>query len=160
MSPKLRMLLFIALLFVLGVGGLVFAFGDQLGVLPRGEPRVVAFEQLDRDVGYVEVVGTAHYPVRVKQRFEPTWLRPDPPTIHIFPLFPKGDTMSREITVLVLSQVEPDRMLGLEDRAVRGEVQRPTSRVLTRGVLDTFREHAYQFSDDFLLLIEDPPEAE
>lgn len=157
MSPKRRMFLYIALLVLLGLGGVVYALGDVLGLVPRGEPSALAYEALDRDSGYVEVKGTAHYPVRVKQTFEPTLLRPEPPTQHIFPLFPPGDTMGREITILVISQVEPDRMLGLEDRLVRGEVTRPTSRLLTRGVLDTFHEHAYQFSDDFLLLIEDPP---
>jgi hypothetical protein len=157
MSSKRRMFLYIALLLLLGLGGVAFALGDEFGLVPRGEPSALAYDALDRDSGYVEVRGTAHYPVRVKQTFEATWLRPDPSTQHIFPLFPPGDTMGREITILVISQVEPDRMLGLEDRLVRGEVRRPTSRLLTRGVLDTYREYTYQFSDDFLLLIEDPP---
>ncbi len=158
MSGKRSLILFVAVLVVLGLVGLFLATGGRL--VPRGEPRAVGFDQLVRDAGYVEVLGTAHYPVRVKQTFEPTWLKPEPPTQHIFPLFAKGDTTGREITILVLSEVEPDRMLGLEDRTVRGEVVRPTSRLLTRGVLDTFREHQYQFADPFLLLIEDPPAAE
>jgi hypothetical protein len=156
MSPKRPMVLYIVLLSLLALGGVAYALGDRLGLLPRGEPRALAYEELDRDSGYVEVLGTAHYPVRVKQSFEPTWLRSEPRTQHIFPLFPPGDTMGREIRILVISESEPDRMLGLEDRRVRGEIVRPTSRLLTRGVLDTYREHAYQFSDDFLLLIEDP----
>jgi hypothetical protein len=68
--------------------------------------------------------------------------------------------MGREIHILVLSETEPDRMLGLEDRKIRGEIRVPTSSLLTRGVLDTYREHAYQFTDDFLLLLEDPPSVE
>ena len=117
----------------------------------------MAYEDLDRDSGYVQVDGTAHYPVRVSQTFQATWLKPEPPTNHVFPLFASGDTMDRTIRILVISQVEPDRILGFEDRTVRGEISRPTSRLLTRGVLDTFREHAYGFTDDFLLLVEDPP---
>lgn len=159
MSNKHRLLTFVALLVVLALGGTLVAFRGQLPLLPRGEPSVVTFEQLDRDSGHVEVMGTLHYPVRVTQTFEATWLRPEPPTQHIFPLFAKGDTMGREIRVLVLSEVEPDRMFGLEDRLVRGEIERPNSRLLNRGVLDTFHEHSYQFDADFLLLIEDPPSA-
>ncbi len=156
MASKRSPLLFGLFLLLLLLGGGLFLLRDR--IIPRGEPRQLAWDQIAEGSGYVEVAGTAHYPVRVKQTFQPTWLNRDPPTLHIFPLFAPGDTMSREIHVLVLSQVEPDRMLGLEDRRVRGEVRIPTSRLLTRGVLDTYREHAYQFTDDFLLLIEDPPE--
>ncbi len=157
MSNKRRLLTFVAVLVALGLGGAFVASRGELPFLPRGEPSAVSFEELDSGSGYVEVVGTAHYPVRVRQTFEATWLKPEPPTLHIFPLFAKGDTMGREIRILVLSQAEPDRVLGLEDRVVRGQIRRPTSRLLTRGVMDTFREHAYGFDADFLLLIEDAP---
>jgi hypothetical protein len=158
MSPKRRMLAFVVTLLLLGGGGVAFIMADDLRLLPRGEPRAIGWEEVDRDSGYVEVVGTAHYPVRVKQTFEPTWLKPHPPTLHIFPLFAQGDTMGREISLLVISEQEPDRMLGLEDRKVRGAVTPPTSRLLTRGVLDTYRDQGYEFADGFLLLLEDPPE--
>jgi hypothetical protein len=156
MSPKRRTFAFIASLVFLGFGGVVYVMADDMRLLPRGEPRALSWEEVDRDSGYVEVVGTAHYPVRVKQTFEPTWLKPDPPTLHIFPLFPQGDTMGREISLLVISESEPDRMLGVQDRKIRGEVTPPTSRLLTRGVLDTYRDHGYDFADGFLLLLEDP----
>ncbi len=157
MSRKAGLLIFVALLAVLGLGGLFVAMGGTSSFVPRGEPTIAEVAELERDSGYVEVLGTAHYPVRVKQTFEATWLKPQPPTQHIFPLFPQGDTMGRDIRILVLSQTEPDRMLGLEDRRVRGQVVRPTSRLLTRSVLDTFREQAYEFDAEFLLLVEDPP---
>lgn len=156
MSSKRMLLVFVAALAVVGASVVLFALRGELGVL-RGEPTQVPWAEVDRDSGYVIVEGTAHYPVHVKQTYQPTWLRRDPPTQYIFPLFGPGDTMSREIRILVLSQVAPDRMLGLQDLNVRGEIRRPTSRLLTRGVLDTFREHSYQFADDFLLLIADPP---
>jgi len=157
MSRKARLLIYVALLAVIALGVLFVATGGASSLVPRGEPTIVEVAALDRGSGYVEVLGTLHYPVRVKQTFEATWLKPEPPTQHIFPLFPQGDTMGRDIRILVISEVEPDRMLGLEDRRVRGQIVRPTSRLLTRGVLDTFREHAYEFDAEFLLLVEDPP---
>ncbi len=158
MTPKRRLLIFVVLLAVLALGGTLWALRVELPFVPRGEPTVASWGQLGPDSGYVEVLGTAHYPVRVKQSFEPTWLKPNPPTLFIFPFFAQGDTMGREIQILVLSQEEPDRLLGLQDRTIRGEVVRPTNRLLTRSVLDTFRDHGYGFADGFLLLIEDPPE--
>ncbi len=159
MSNKHRLLIFVGLLSIVGVGVLVLTQGSRLGVF-RGEPAAARWEDLVEGSGYVEVSGTAHYPVRVRQSYQGSWLRPGERTVHIFPFFPPGDTMGREIHILVLSETEPDRMLGLEDRKIRGEIRVPTSSLLTRGVLDTYREHAYQFTDDFLLLLEDPPSVE
>lgn len=158
MARKRILLVVVAGLLAAAIAALFAVRAGVFPQLPRGEPAVVAFEDLSRESGYVEVEGTAHYPVRVKQTFQPTWFHPEPPTTHVYPLFSPGDTMGRSIGILVLSQLEPDRLLGFQDRTVRGEIRPPNTRLLTRGVLDTFRDHAYEFEDGFLLLVENPPE--
>jgi len=117
-------------------------------------PVATDFADLDLSQRAVITSGTAHYPVRVKQSFRSSWFKPHPATMHVYPLFPQGDTMAREIQVLVLSAVEPDPMLGFEDKTLRARVRRPTTRWLTRAVLKAFEQVEYSFAEPFLLLVE------
>ncbi|MFH1469896.1 MAG: hypothetical protein ABIO70_36265 [Pseudomonadota bacterium] len=130
------------------------------GALPLdlgGPPAPVALGDLTVRSGHVVTEGTAHYPVRVSQAYAATLLRREQRTLHIFPLFPTHDSVSREVHVMVLTERDPDRLLGFEDLTVAGHTHRPSSRWLSRGVLDTFRDHGYTFPEDFVLLVEDPP---
>ncbi len=160
MSRRRRLLVLFAVSSLLVLGA-VSAAHQGLGPFAlRGEPVAQSWEQLSLELRRVSTRGTAHYPVRVKQSFKATWLNRDPALQHIFPLFAPGDTMGRDIRVLVMSQVEPDPILGFEDRQVVGLLRRPSSQWLTRGVLETFRDHGYGFEEDFLLLVEDAPAAD
>lgn len=150
-----------ALLALFGVG--VVAWCGWEGWLPFSfgrRPRTVPIEDVRLGDGYVSTTGTAHYTVRVSQTYGATWLQRRERTVQVFPLFRSLDTRGREVHVLVLSERTPDRLLDFEDRTVTGWVRRPTVRWLGRGVLDAFYAVGYEFPDDYVLLIEDPPERE
>ncbi len=124
-------------------------------------PEPVSVPLLDVAPGHkvVTVEGTAHYPLRVKQRVKNS-LFGSQYDVWLFPFFQRGDTTGREIRFLVSSPREPEQMLGFEDRRVTAVVRKPTTSRLSVAVLEAFERKGYTFADDFLLLEEmkDPDE--
>jgi len=121
------------------------------------EPREVAVQDLASGQGLVQVRGTAHYPVRVAQDYRPSLLSGSQ-VVWVFPLFPPGDTLGREIRILVLSYTEPDPILSFEMRAIVGWPRKPTRRRVASTVVEAFETLGYRFPADWVVLEEYPPE--
>ncbi len=121
------------------------------------EPREVSVADLAVGQGLVQVRGTAHYPVRVAQDYRPSLIPPTSQIVWIFPLFPPGDTLGREIRILVLSYTEPDPILSYEMRSLEGWPLKPTRRRVATNVIEAFKILGYTFADDWVVLEERPP---
>ena len=123
--------------------------------LPEAPPAEIVDLRVEMDAA--RVTGTAHYPMRLSIARGGRFGRPD--TVWwVFPLFPSGDTMSRQITALVVSPHEPERLVGFENMTVEGWV-RPPPALITPDVEQAFRESGYSFGEDYVLLEAFPPAA-
>ena len=114
------------------------------------EPEEVALADLTVEHDAVRVTGTAHYPVRVTQERQGrfghvggTW--------YVFPLFDKGDTMSRTIRVIVATPVPIDDLAQYEDMTVEGYAL-PSPAAMTPSTEDMFQEQGYTFADDYFVV--------
>ena len=141
------------LLVVIG-GPLLLVVGVTVGVVwwdrgapPGFDPPVidVALEDLNRDHRGVRFQGTAHYEARVAQSTA------DGERWSIFPVFPKGDTMSRDAHVLVRMPGDPDALYSFEDLRVEG-MARPPGRLVPRAVREAIYDAGYSLTDDFVLV--------
>jgi hypothetical protein len=108
-------------------------------------PHPTAIEALTREHRGVRIKGTAHYEVRLSQTMEGGEI------FWIFPLMSQGDTLSREINVLIRTPRGPERMVTYEDLRIDGIV-RPAGRVITPRIFDRFQDGGYDFSDGFVLI--------
>jgi hypothetical protein len=75
----------------------------------------------------------------------------------VYPLLKKGDTLGREIHVLLRTPVQPDDLYGFEDRTLEG-FARPPGNLVDRTVKDTLLKKGYHFTSDFVLVEEWPAE--
>lgn len=123
----------------------------------RGAPPGFRPEAVDVDVGTinrdhrgVRLTGTAHLQARLRQTAGGE-------TFYLYPMLPKGDTLGREIHVLLRTPVQPDDLYGFEDRTIEG-FARPPGNLVDRTVKDTLQGKGYHFTDDFVLVEEWPPE--
>jgi len=129
------------------VGASVFALiwwerGAPPGFLPT--PHDVSIQDITRNHRGVRVEGTAHYGLRIVQTTaEVSW--------YLYPLFEPGDTMGREIKVLVRSTVQPEPLLGFEDLVIEG-FARPPGRLIDASITTGLREYGYTFVDDYVLV--------
>lgn len=127
--------------------GLVWWFrGAPPGFRPTPVERTP--DQVSLDDRGVKVVGTAHYPVHLKQTSkdqETTW--------YLFPLFNKGDTMGRRIHVMVRTTHRPDPILGFEDMTVEG-LARPPGMLVPSAAREALEQKGYTFDPDFVLIEE------
>lgn len=130
---------------LLVLGMVTWDRGAPPGCNPPAKPRALA-ELTLKDRG-VEVHGTAHYPVRLQMG---TGSRGDAP-VYVFPLFETGDTLGREVRVLVMTTAPPDPLLGYEDRTIRGLV-RPAAGMVPEAARDALKLQGYKLSDDTLLI--------
>ena len=118
-------------------------------------PESLDLPQVDITHPVVTTAGTAHYPVRVKQVFRNGVLGRQY-TVWLYPLFPLGDILGKEIQYLVLDPRQPDPILGFEDRSFTAEVAEPTEKKVTLRVREAFQAEGYTFADDWLLLLAHP----
>ena len=119
------------------------------GALPFMRPAAVDVSV--EDINYddyrgVRVKGTAHYELRIQQK-EGDQL------YTMYPLFPPGDTIGRDVRVIVRTKKVPDRLLGFEDVTVEG-LARPPGRLVPSAVTDALLERGYSIQDDFVLINE------
>jgi hypothetical protein len=121
------------------------------------DPVEVGVEDLVPGQGLVRVRGTAHYPLRVAQDYRASLIPPTSQVVWIFPLFPPGDTLGREIRILVLSYTEPDPILSFEMRTIVGWPRKPTRRRVATNVIEAFKHLGFTFASDWVVLEERPP---
>ncbi len=123
------------------------------GAPPGFDPPVVDVEisDINREHRGVRIRGTGHYEARVQQRSAngETWT--------LFPLFPKGDTLSREAHVLVRTTREIDTLYGFEDLTVEG-MARPPGRLVPRAAREAIYDRGYALTDKFVLIEEFEPD--
>ena len=124
------------------------------GAPPGFRPTIhdVAVSEVSREHRGVRVNGTAHYPVRLRLT------REGGETLFLFPIFEKGDTSSREISVMVQTTRAPDELLGFEDMTVEG-LARPPGAEVPRDARQALEQAGYYFTEDFVLIqaFDDPP---
>jgi hypothetical protein len=138
---------------ILAVATAAFAFvWWERGAPPGFRPEAVDVDvaSIDRDHRGVRITGTAHLQARLRQTAGGQ-------TFYVYPLLAKGDTLGREIHVLLRTQVEPDDLYGFEDRTIEG-FARPPGNLVDRTVKDTLLKKGYHFTEDFVLVEEWPPE--
>jgi len=112
----------------------------------RPTPVDVTVDTITRENRGVRITGTAHYEARLKQHAEgsgETWW--------LYPLMAKGDTMSRQIRVMVRTKEEPNELYGFEDMTVEG-LARPPGRLVPFYVQETLMQKGYRFADDFVVV--------
>lgn len=111
----------------------------------------VTVDTINRDHRGVRLTGTAHLQVRLRQTAGDE-------TFFLYPLLAKGDTLGREIHVLLRTQQEPDALYGFEDRTIEG-FARPPGNLVDRTAKDALLKKGYHFTDQFVLVEEWPAEA-
>ena len=121
------------------------------------EPVDVAFDELSVELDTVRVSGTAHYNLRMTQDRPGRFGRADL-TWHVFPLFAKGDTISRKIEVIVATPHPPDDLATYEDMTVEGWALPPAA-AMTPASEDLFHEAGYSFTEDYFVIEVFEPES-
>ena len=139
------------------VGPFVLVIAATVGFIwwERGAPPGFRPESIDVDVSTinrdhrgVRIRGTGHLQARVRQESgEDTW--------YLYPLLPPGDTLGREVRVLLRTQTKPDDLYGFEERTVEG-FARPPGNLIDRVVLSTLEKNDYILMDDFVVVEEWP----
>ena len=133
--------------FCVVVGAVVGLIWWDRGAPPGFDPtpHPVAISDVTRDHRGVRLTGTAHYEVRLRQKMQ------GGEVFVLFPLMKSGDTMSREIKVLVRTQRSPEDMVTYEDVVVDG-LARPPGRLVSPDVKDKLEDGGYHFADGFVLV--------
>lgn len=119
------------------------------------EPTPVAFEDASAEYEAITVSGTARLTAK-QMSVRPASLGKAESTWWLYPLFPKGNTSSNAVTVMVLSPVEPDALAGFEDMTLSGWA-RPPAALMTPQSEHNLRERGYTFEDDYIVLEVFPP---
>ena len=133
--------------FFLVAGGAIGLWWWDRGALPGFDPtpHPVEVAEVTRNHRGVRLAGTAHYEVRLRQRMR------GGETYAIFPFMKTGDTMTREIRVLVRTQRMPEDMVTYEDLVVDG-LARPPGRLVSPEIMEQLEAGGYHFADDFVLV--------
>jgi len=122
------------------------------GAPPGFDPPIVDVEigQITRDNRGVRLTGTAHYEAKVRQTASngDSWT--------LFPLFPAGDTIGREVHVLVRTTLEPEDLYSFEDLVVEG-MARPPGRLVPRAAREAIYDRGYSLTDDYVLVEQKVP---
>ncbi len=108
-------------------------------------PHPVSVSDITRSHRGVRVQGTAHFVVRMHQTM------PDGQRIWVFPVMEPGDTLGREIKVLVRSKTGPDKLTTFEDMTIEG-LARPPGRLVDPKTREVFLEGGYDFADGYVLV--------
>jgi hypothetical protein len=141
------------------LGPFLAVFGSALGVYwwnngapPGFRPAAVplAIAEVTRDHRGVAIGGTAHLETRIEQTSgEEVWW--------LFPLFPKRDTSSRKIQVLVRTHTEPDAFYSFVEMKLEG-MARPPGLLVPRSAREVFENGGYTLAEDFVLVEQFDPE--
>ena len=108
-------------------------------------PHPVLVSDVTRTHRGVQLQGTAQFVVRVNQTM------PDGEVIWVFPLMEPGDTLGRDIKVLVRSTRGPDKLTTFEDMMVEG-LARPPGRLVDPKTRELFLEGGYDFAEGYVLV--------
>jgi hypothetical protein len=117
--------------------------GALPGLRPTYHPVTVA--SIDLDDRGVRIQGTAHFEVRLWQTME------DGERFFVFPLMKPGDTISRDIRVLVRTDRPPDDLSTYEDMIVDG-LALPPGRQVGHKIKKSLKNQGYTFMDDVVLV--------
>ena len=132
--------------FLVAASALGYHYWDT-GALPGMQPTFhpVTVADIDAEDRGVRIRGTAHYQVRLHQSFEDgeRWL--------VFPLTKPGDTLEREIKVIVRSQHVPEELVSFEDLEIDG-LARPTGRRIGPQIVDALKAEGYTFAERVILV--------
>ncbi len=127
-------------------GALGYHYWDT-GALPGMHPTFhpVSVDTINAEDRGVRITGTAHYEIQLHQTFEggERW--------HIFPFMAPGDTMNREVKVLVRAQRDPEALVTYEDMVVDG-LARPAGGRVGPKVIDALRNQGYTFAKGLILV--------
>ena len=117
------------------------------GAPPGFDPPIfdVEIEEITRDHRGVRLKGTGHYEAKVLQTASngDTWT--------LFPLFPTGDTIGREVHVLVRTTLVPDDLYSFEDLVIEG-MARPPGRLVPRAAREAIYDRGYSLTEDYVLV--------
>ena len=113
-------------------------------------PVEVALSEVDAAMEEVQVVGTAHLPIRLSRTWPAGILRKER-TLFFFPLFEKQDTTSRKIHLMVASDTPPDRLTSFEDVTIEGWARPPAARMDTASE-KAFMDAGYTFAETYVLI--------
>ncbi len=133
--------------FFLVAGGAIGLWWWDRGAPPgfNPTPHPVAVADVTRDHRGVRLTGTAHYEVRLRQKMR------GGETYVLFPLMKSGDTMTREIHVLIRTQRVPEDMVTYEDLVVDG-LARPPGRLVSPEIMEQLEAGGYHFTERFVLV--------
>ncbi len=131
---------------IVATGALGYHYWDT-GALPGMQPTFypVSVEEIDGNDRGVHLEGTAHYRVELHQVFE------DGERMLVFPLMARGDTLGREIKVLIRAQHETPDLVTYEDLVVKG-LARPAGGRVGPKVVEALRGKGYSFADRVILV--------
>ena len=108
-------------------------------------PHPVSVTDVTRAHRGVQIRGTAQFVVRLNQTM------PDGERVWVFPLMEPGDTLGREIKVLVRSAQGPDKLTTFEDMTVEG-LARPPGRLVDPKTREVFMDGGYDFAEGYVLV--------
>jgi len=135
----------IPFLAVLGgaVGLIWWDRGAPPGFNPTPHPTEIS--EITREHRGVRLKGTAHYEVRLSQTME------GGEVFWIFPFMKQGDTLSREIRVIVRTPRKPEHMVTFEDLTIDG-LARPPGRLISPEIQDKLEDGGYDFAEGFVMI--------
>ena len=143
--------LIITMVVLFGSLGIGWAIQSK-GPVVHPEPVAIEFSQINTQRGPVRIKGTAHYVARVTQTSEAT-LFSDEKTIVSYGLFPKGDIRSKEIRILVRTEVPIPKNTDFAYVALEGTLEEPTRITVPFQMERVIGERSgYFFSPDLLVL--------
>ena len=123
-----------------------FVWWDR-GAPPGFKPTLedVDLATINRNHRGVRIKGTAHYEVRLTQTMA------DGDVFAMFPLLEQGDSLSREIVVLVRTPRMPERLVTFEDVVVEG-LARPPGRLVGPKIRAALEAGGYHFTERYVLI--------
>ena len=142
-----KALLSVLLPFIIVACGALGYFYWDTGALPGMQPTFhpVTVDSITAENRGVRIRGTAHYPIQLHQVYE------DGTRALVFPITAPGDTMAREVKVLVRAEYEPEELVTYEDLEIDG-LARPAGGRIGPKVIDSLRGEGYSFSDKVILV--------
>jgi hypothetical protein len=140
---------FVAVIAFAGVG---WGAAQTVGWSDPGPLHDIAFEELHDGAVHVRLDGMAHYASTITQKM-PGSLFTEEQTFYVFGVFPKDDTSSRSIPLLVRTSRPPERMVSFEVMTLEGTLGQIDTRLLppsTEAMLSARTE--YWFADEMKVL--------
>jgi len=131
---------------IVASGAIGYHYWDT-GALPGLQPSFhpVTVAGISAEDRGVRIHGTAHYTVQLHQVYEDgeRWM--------MFPLTAPGDTLEREVKVLVRAQHVPEELVTYEDLEIDG-LARPAGGRVSPKVIDALRGEGYSFAEKVIMV--------